>query len=68
MGIGLRELLIIAAGLLVYLAPYWIALFRNHPQKKAIFVLTLFLGWTGVVWVGAFVWAVWNFEKEKASV
>ena len=43
--------------LLVYFLPWFVAVLRMHENKLAIFVLTLFLGWTFLGWVVALVWA-----------
>jgi hypothetical protein len=47
---------VLLVGLYVYF-PTIVAVFRNHRQLLAIFVLNLFLGWTLVGWVIALVWA-----------
>ena len=50
-------LLSVLAALAVYLIPGWVAVIRRHHQSAAIMVLTLLLGWTGIGWVVALVWA-----------
>lgn len=47
----------------VYFYPTALAKGRNHPQKEAIFVLNLALGWTFVGWVIALVWANTNQKQ-----
>lgn len=42
---------------LLYFTPALIAGMRKHHNATAIFMLNLFLGWTGMGWVGALVWA-----------
>jgi len=42
----------------MYLLPALIAARRKHNNAPAIFVLTLFLGWTFVGWVAALVWSM----------
>lgn len=37
--------------------PWMVAVYRDHPNQLAIFVLCLFLGWTCLGWVIALVWA-----------
>lgn len=44
----------------LYLLPTIFAVGRNHPNRTAIFVLNLLLGWTLLGWVGAAVWAFTN--------
>ena len=40
-----------------YLLPTIVAVANNHKQTTAIFLLNLLLGWSGLGWVGALVWA-----------
>ena len=40
--------------------PTWIALLRAHPRSGLIFVVNLFLAWTGIGWVVALVMALTN--------
>lgn len=58
----------IAAFLFVlYFAPGLVAIIRGHPQKMAIWVMNIFLGWTFIGWVGALVWAAMAFEKAEVK-
>lgn len=50
--------LLFLVGGCLYFLPTIVAVRRNHPQKNAIFVLDLFLGWTLLGWVVALVWAL----------
>ena len=50
-------ILILLGGLAFYLLPSLVARSRKHHQGRAIFVLNLLLGWTGIGWVIALVWA-----------
>lgn len=47
----------------IYFLPSIVAELRGRPNKGAIFVLNLFLGWTFLGWIIALVWAV---SGEKA--
>ena len=47
-------------GLIVYFWPTFYAAKRQHKNLKAILVLNLFLGWTLIGWVAAFVWATFE--------
>ena len=40
-----------------YFFPTGIAAMRRHPNTLAIFLLNLLLGWTGLGWIGAVIWA-----------
>lgn len=43
--------------LFVTFIPALVAFHRGHPNRVAILVLVLFLGWTGLGWIAAMVWA-----------
>jgi len=55
---GAVTLVIVA--LLLYFLPAIIASARRHNQRVAILWLNLFLGWTFLGWIAAFVWAFTN--------
>jgi hypothetical protein len=44
-------------GSLMYLVPTGVAILRKHPQRLAISVLNILLGWTFFGWLVALVWA-----------
>lgn len=48
---------LLIAGLVLYFVPCWVAIARRHRSQLAIGVLTIFLGWTGLGWLAALVWA-----------
>jgi len=41
-----------------YFLPTLIAFLRQHRNRLAVFLLNLFLGWTGLGWVVSLVWSV----------
>ena len=41
----------------IYFLPAIVAFKRSHRSTLAIFVLTFFLGWSGLCWIIALVWA-----------
>lgn len=51
----------IIAGLIIlaviYMIPAIIAFWRRHPNRWVILLLNIFLGGTGIVWFGCFIWA-----------
>jgi hypothetical protein len=49
--------------LLLYFIPTVIALSRGHLSALAIFFLNLFLGWTLIGWIIAFIWS-WTGNTE----
>lgn len=53
--------------IIVYLLPFWIALYRKHHYKWVILALTLGGGWTGFLWIASLVWSVWPDNKSLAD-
>lgn len=60
---------ITVAGLVValYLLPWLIAAGRDHHQRSAICLLTLLLGWTGLGWIVALIWATTAVRPRAES-
>jgi hypothetical protein len=56
---------ILAVMILSWLVPGIIASYRNHPKRVTIWFLSIFLGWTVVVWAAAMIWACWRIPKPK---
>jgi len=52
--------LIIALMIAAYLLPAIIAAIRGHASAWGIFALNLLLGWSGIVWIIALIWALSN--------
>ncbi len=50
----------VAIGMAVYLLPSIIAGLRGHASAWGIFALNLLLGWSGIVWIIALIWALSN--------
>ncbi|TXH37917.1 MAG: superinfection immunity protein [Rhodospirillaceae bacterium] len=50
--------LFIYVAVLGYFLPYFLADRRRHPNATAIFFLTALLGWTGLGWGIALLWAM----------
>ena len=50
-----------------YFFPAIIAAFRRHHNLLAIFLLNLFLGWSGLGWIGALVWAATRVERPRLN-
>ena len=65
-----EDLIVIAVWLvilLIYLFPAIVASVREHNNFLAIFVLTLFTGWTTIGWIAALVWACTSNTKKNKS-
>jgi hypothetical protein len=45
-------------GFLLYITPAVVAWDRQHPHVRWIWALTLLLGWTGIGWLLALIWAL----------
>lgn len=56
----------ILIGYLVVIVPVIIAYRRQHPQRQAIAILTVLLGWIPVVWLVALIWALKQQPKSYA--
>lgn len=60
----LIALIIGAVALTFYFVPTLVGMARNTKRIGGIIVVNIFLGWTLLGWVGAFVWAVIEQKKE----
>ncbi len=49
---------------LMYWTPAIVAAVRQHRQAVAIVVLNLLLGWTGLGWAFALVWALMEDDRS----
>ncbi len=49
--------LLVALVFMVYFLPAIVAECRGHRSAGAVFVLNLLLGWSGLFWIIALVWA-----------
>lgn len=56
----IRDLLITTLVLFAYMLPTVVASSRHHRNASAIGVLNILLGWTGIGWIAALVWASTN--------
>jgi hypothetical protein len=61
-GAAIMIILITLAG---YFFPTGVAAARGHHQTLAIFLLNLLLGWTGLGWIAALIWAATAIPKEN---
>ena len=52
---------------LIYIIPALVAWHRRHPRSREIWALTLLLGWTGIAWLAALVWALRTEPPDKTA-
>lgn len=58
-------LFVLLGFLIVFWFPTVIAYSRKHRNAPAILATNLLLGWTGVAWIVAVIWAFSDNVKEK---
>jgi 4-hydroxybenzoate polyprenyltransferase len=63
-GATLIVLAIVAVALYIYFIPTIVAWKRNHPDKRAVLVINMLLGWCLIGWVVAMVWAVKSIRVD----
>lgn len=54
---GLGAIIVIVGGIAFYVSPAWVAHKAQHPQRTAITILNILLGWTVIGWIVCIVWA-----------
>jgi len=66
---GIGEWLLLLGPLLfaAYFIPFLIAAGRKHRFSTAIGLINLFLGWTGIGWLAAIIWAVNRDVREPGE-
>jgi hypothetical protein len=57
---GAVLIVIVVLALAAYFFPSIVAAARKHRNTTAIFFLNLLLGWSGIGWIGALIWALTN--------
>lgn len=50
-----------------YFLPTFLAMFRGHRRKIGIFIVNIFVGWTGVGWIILLAYAVLSQAKDTNS-
>jgi ribosomal protein S27E len=59
--------LLVTVGFGLYLAPSGVAILRRHNNAIPVFLVNMFLGWTFLGWVGAFVWSFTDNAKPRSA-
>lgn len=54
--------------LIIYFIPVIIAFIRNHNNIAAITVITVFLGWSFLGWLGALLWSLNSDIKNNENL
>ena len=65
--IGFALALFFFLGFLLYIVPALVAWQRQHPQVRWIWALTLGLGWTGIGWLLALIWALQSTGANRGQ-
>jgi len=55
----------IIVGAALYLFPTLIGFLRSHKQLGSLFMLNVLLGWSGLGWIAALIFAFWSFKHPK---
>ena len=58
-------MLTLLAATIAYFIPWMVAAIRGHNSSPAILVTNLLLGWTGLGWVIALIWAFTSNVKQR---
>ncbi|MEN5033808.1 superinfection immunity protein [Pseudomonas sp. TWI929] len=48
----------------LYFLPFIVAWLRGHHNKVPVFLLNLFLGWTGIGWLAALIWSASSIRRR----
>jgi hypothetical protein len=66
---GAAELMILLIpALILYFVPAILAISRNHNNKVGILLLNIFLGWTFIGWIAAFIWSLSSPARQTVVV
>jgi Superinfection immunity protein len=52
----------------LFLLPTIIAFHRGHPNRVAILLINLLVGWTGLGWIGVLVWSVTSIASPERII
>ena len=60
------EIIALMALAVLHFAPTFVAVWRKHPNRIAIFVINLLFGWTIIGWIVALIWSL-SPPREPAT-
>jgi hypothetical protein len=59
------EVVVFVLLVFVYLFPALVSSVRKHHNRHAIWATNILLGWTGIGWAIAFIWAVTKVDLSQ---
>jgi hypothetical protein len=65
--LGFALALCLFLAFLFYIIPALVAWDRQHPDVRSIWALTLLLGWTGIAWLVALIWALRTTGADRGN-
>jgi hypothetical protein len=65
-GSALLGFVMLCVAVVVYFVPATVASARRHNNSLAIFMLNLLLGWSGLAWLLALVWACTDNVQDRS--
>jgi hypothetical protein len=57
--------IILMSVLIIYMLPTLIAYGREHPWRRELAVINIFLGWTLIGWIVVFLWAALAVVEDQ---
>ncbi|MFH1305826.1 MAG: superinfection immunity protein [Candidatus Omnitrophota bacterium] len=59
-GVKVKIACLVAVIAVLYFVPTMIAYGLGKEERRTIFLVNLFLGWTVIGWAGSLIWALWK--------
>jgi hypothetical protein len=59
---------LVVFGLALFSLPSMLAYATVHPSRTGIYFVNWFLGWTGILWLGALIWALVGFNDRLSRL
>tara|TARA_Y100000817_G_scaffold310296_1_gene300716 strand:- start:287 stop:517 length:231 start_codon:yes stop_codon:yes gene_type:complete len=64
----MRVILAIICLISIFFIPVSVGLFRDSSKKWGIFLVNILVGWTGIGWIIALIWAFISESTEEKSL